>query len=119
MEILVSIVTIRDLEKVTWTAPDGRAMETTKRGLVLCDGSDQFYAEMYGKYAEEWQAPLPNVWLKLKATLRLKSWQDREQRTRYMTDVIINQLGKGGARCIYRYWLTRRLPTASRMGSVW
>ena len=31
MEILVSIVTIKDLEKVTWTAPDGRAMEAAKR----------------------------------------------------------------------------------------
>ena len=93
METLVSIVSINELEIVKWTAPDGRPMETTKRGLVLCDGCDQFYAEMFGRYAEEGTAPAPNVWLKLKATLRLKSWTDREQRVRYVTEMVINSLG--------------------------
>ena len=93
MERFVKIVNEQERSFVAQNPRTGQQENVKCIGLVLSDGINSFYGEMFGKQAEEWQGGTPGTYL-CDYHMNVRQWTDKDGVVRFQNDVRIMELKK-------------------------
>ena len=92
MEKLVTIIDQHPLASRPYTAQDGMQKVFNSRGFILSDGIDEFYAEMTGDMAVAAGEYDRTVWHKMQGYIKQRSFQDKNNVTRFDNQIFITKL---------------------------
>lgn len=93
MERFVKIVSEQERSFVAQNPRTGQQENVKCIGFVLTDNISSFYAEMFGKQAEEWQGGQAGTYL-CDYRMTARQWTDRDGVIRFQNDVRIMELKK-------------------------
>lgn len=92
MEKSVTIIDQHPLASRPYTAQDGTQKVFNSRGFILSDGIDEFYAEMTGDMAVAAGEYDRTVWHKMQGYIKQRSFQDKNNVTRFDNQIFITKL---------------------------
>ena len=88
----MTIIDQHPLVSRPYTAQDGTQKVFNSRGFILSDGIDEFYAEMTGDMAVAAGEYDTGVWHKVQGYMRQRSFQDKNNVTRFDNQIFITKL---------------------------